>query len=449
MQTKITKIFKIVIVLLLVFTLFACEKNPNNSVDPDPPNREKDTIRPLIMVNADAQTIRVKQNQILDLKDTLIAAGIKAMDNVDGIITNKIEINVNDFDISKPGEYIIDVFVFDSSNNKSEVKFITVIVEEYYGLIMEYPIFTGEIPDEVKTVDKQLLFGGAFYFKTISTKDKWVGIEGVITLPEFEIKRYATSYNTELNVDPNCKNLDNPSIYMGGQAAYHSDVGLSLSQVLLGNGTISKGSYAYRPFWRYITSISETNKDIGPVDINNHRRYGVSATNANETNMIANWYYKDTEYYYLPGDKIRMIVYSPKPDYLQLQIEVLEKSTLESSVRIREENNWKDPANFTSPIFISAGHGTNMKVEFKRVNAIDQSGNEGKTAIMTGSNVKIAVWESVYLHRNINGTKYRVAFTEERSDTLGAPENKYFTYTIIDPNTGGVSITIHPNKENE
>jgi hypothetical protein len=158
MQTKITKIFKIVIVLLLVFTLFACEKDPNNSVDPDPPNGEKDTIRPLIMVNADAQTIRVKQNQILDLKDTLIAAGIKAMDNVDGIITNKIEINVNDFDISKPGEYIIDVFVFDSSNNKSEVKFITVIVEEYYGLIMEYPIFTGEIPDEVKTL-RYLIFG--------------------------------------------------------------------------------------------------------------------------------------------------------------------------------------------------------------------------------------------------------------------------------------------------
>ncbi|MGI6782268.1 MAG: hypothetical protein ACOX56_05545 [Acholeplasmataceae bacterium] len=441
----LTKIYKVILVILLSFTLFACEKEPEPIIEP----KEEDVIRPLIIINSKLQNIRIKQNQDIDLKETLINLGIKAIDDVDGDITNNIEINTNNFDVSQPGEYIIDVYVFDSSNNKSEVKFLTVIVEEYYGLVMQYPIFEGEIPNEVKTIDKQSLFQGAFYFKTISTKDKWDGIEGVITLPEFEIKRYDGNYNTSLNIDPNGKNLDNPSIYMGGQAVFHSDVGLSLSKVLLGNGLVSKGSYAYRPFWRYITSKNEPNKDIGNADINNNRRYQVYAMNTNETNMYAHWYYKDTEYYYLPGDKLRMIVYSPKANYLQLQIEVIEKSTLESSIRIREENGWKDPENFMSPLFVSQGHGTGMNVEFKRVNAIDQSGNEGKPAIMTNSNVKTAIWENVYLHREINGQKYRVPFTEQRSDTLGAPNDKYFTYTTIDPNTGSVTVVIHPNYEKE
>ena len=240
---RVKKTYKIIITILLSIALFACNKKI-----------EKDTIRPLIIVRPEAQNIRVKQNQEVNLKELLIISGISALDNIDGDLTNNIEINSNNFDVSHPGEYIIDVYVFDSSNNKSEVKFITVTVEEYFCLIMRYPIFTNEIIDEVKTINKQSLFNGAFYFKTISSKDKWEGIEGVITLPEFEIKRYDGSYNTSLNVDPNCKNLDNPSIYLGGQGAYHSDVGLSLSNVILKNGTISKGSYAFRPFWRYITS---------------------------------------------------------------------------------------------------------------------------------------------------------------------------------------------------
>ncbi len=435
---QIKHLYKIIITILLSIGLFACQDKKTN---------EKDNIRPLIIVRPEAKKIRINQNQDIDLKEVLIEAGVSALDNIDGDITNNIEIDFHNFDISHPGEYTIDVYVFDSSNNKSEVKFITVIVEEYFGLITRYPIFKNEITDEVKTIEKQLLFAGAFYFKTISTKDKWEGIEGVITLPEFEIKRYSGSYNTNLNVDPNSKNLDNPSIYLGGQGAYHSDVGLSLSNVLLKDGTISKGSYAYRPFWRYITSSSEPNKDIGDLDIVNNRRYRVFALNSNETNMYGMWFYKDTEYYYLPGDKLRIIVYSPKENYLQLQIEVLEKSTLESSIQIREENGWKDPENFISPLFISQGHGVGANVEFKRVNAIDQSGNEGKPTIMTNSNVKIAVWESVYLHRSINGQKYRVPFNAQRSDTLGAPNDKYFTYSVIDPITGGVSVIIHPHYE--
>lgn len=435
---RVKYLYKILITILLSIALFACKNGETT---------KKDNIRPLILVRPGSQTIRVSQNQEVNLKELLISSGISALDNIDGDITDNIEINPNDFDVSISGEYTIDVYVFDSSDNKSEVKFITVIVEEYFGLIMHYPIFTNEIIGEVKTIDKQLLFKGAFYLKTISTKDKWEGIEGVVTLPEFEIKRYDGSYNKNLAVDPNVKNLDNPSIYLGGQGAYHSDVGLSLSNVILKNGTISKGSYAFRPFWRYITSPSEANKDIGDLDIANNRRYRVFALNTRETNMYGMWFYKDTEYYYLPGDKLRIIVFSPKANYLQLQIEVLEKSTLESSVQIREENGWKDPEDFISPLFVSQGHGVGNNVEFKRVNAIDQSGNEGKPAIMTNSNVKIAVWESVYLHRSINGQKYRVPFNAQRSDTLGAPEDKYFTYSVINPNTGGVSIIIHPQEE--
>jgi hypothetical protein len=93
----------------------------------------------------------------------------------------------------------------------------------------------------------------------VSSKDKWVGIEGIITLPEVKIARYEGDYNSELDVDPNAKNLDNPSVYMGGHALNESDVGLSFSKALIDvkNQTLSKGSIAFRPFCVYITSDNQ------------------------------------------------------------------------------------------------------------------------------------------------------------------------------------------------
>ena len=71
---------------------------------------------------------------------------------------------------------------------------------------------------------------------------------------------------------------------MGGNATFESDVGLSLSTVLVkspgGDMGISVGSYAFRPFWRYITT---NNYDIGGYDRANGRFYAVSSPSTGTT----------------------------------------------------------------------------------------------------------------------------------------------------------------------
>ena len=68
--------------------------------------------------------------------------------------------------------------------------------------------------------------------------------------------------------------------------------------------------------------LTETEQDVGGYDVHG----GEYAVSANGNNCIANYHWKYTEYYYLPGDKLRIVVYVPEENKMQLQIEVLEKS---------------------------------------------------------------------------------------------------------------------------
>ncbi|NLN50322.1 MAG: DUF5011 domain-containing protein [Acholeplasmataceae bacterium] len=434
--------------LLVITTLFlvfvaGCKNNNNNNDNNGITPPVKDTTAPLLSVEStDFLLITVVQNETVDLEE-LLRNGVTAYDNIDGDITDEIIISYDNVDLTTPGEYEAYLYVFDSSNNQSNIVKKVVKVVLATGLINPFPIWN-EVIDNEKSPTQQDFFKGAWYHKVVSSRDYWLGIEGTITLPEFEIRRYDDAFDETLFADPWVKNLDNPSIYLGGRATTESDVGLSLSLVLLerdGRQVISTGSYAFRPFWRYITP---TEQDIGGYNIEGGRRYTVGKAGTN--NMIANWYYGDTQYYYLPGDKLRIVVYSPKTHYLQLQIEVLEKSTLANSIKIREDNGWQDPENFLSPIFRSPGHGGAVLAEYKRVNAIDQSGREGIDALSTNTEVFQAVWESVYLHREIAGRLYRVPFNANRADILSAPTSQGFTYTEIDSN-GGSKVSIHPGRE--
>lgn len=429
------KIFTTLLLITLPLLLVSCLNESN---------KENDNIKPIVRVSNEYKTVLLNQYENVDLEEILLE-GVTAIDNLDGDITEKIKVNYDEVDINIPGNYKAYFTVVDSSNNMSEAADKNVIVRAVGEILKPYDIYTNSISGEVKP-EKQQLFGGAYYHKVQSSRDKWIGLEGTITLPEVKITRYDGNFDTSLNLDPYVKNLDNPSIYMGGTGSYESDVGLSLSRTLLkGTDHPPIGSYAFRPFWRYITNPNSVNKDIGGYDLANGRRYSVSAGNANASNMAGNWHYEDTEFYYLPGDKIRMIVYSPERNRLQLQIEVISKSTNPTSVKIREENGWKDPANFISPMFESEGHGLNGNAVFKRVNAIDQSGNEGKTAIPTNTTVLNANWESVYLHRQIDGKMYRIPFNEDRASSLSAPEANFFSTSPIDKITGGQLVSIHPN----
>lgn len=394
-----------------------------------------DTVKPRLYIASTEKKIRINQGEEFDL-----LSGITATDNVDGNMKDKVKIEKGNFDPDIPGEYTLTYTLSDSAGNRANPVTRTIIVRD--STVLEPPpVFTGTIEGEVLNPPTPALFGGAWYYKVVSSKDKWIGIEATVTLPVVSIRRYNGDYNQSLDVDPDFQNLDNPSVYMGGYAYSECDVGLSFSKALVDvkNQTLSKGSIAFRPFWRYITG---ENQDAGGYDAHD----GEYAVSANGKNCIANYHWRYTEFYYLPGDKLRIVIYLPEPNKMQLQIEVIEKSSLPSSVEIRAKYGWKDPANFKSPVFQTPGQGTGMNVEFKRVNAIDQVANEGKTAIPTDSQALTAIWHETYLYRQIDGIIYRLPMWENRRAAIKAPENDAFTvsYEGVDPNIGGEVVSIHP-----
>lgn len=399
---------------------------------------DADTRRPTIRIAA--SEVIIGKGDDFDLLD-----GVVGSDDVDGDITDRIEIDKGDYDPGIAGKYTITYNLTDSAGNAAVPKQRIINVRET-DVMEKPPIWNDAIEGEKRNPQDPAVYGGAWYHKVVSSKDKWVGIEATVTLPEFKIERYEGEYDASLPVDPAATHLDNPSVYLGGNAQSESDVGLSLSRVLVDveKQTLSVGGIAFRPFWRYITAEEQ---DVGGYEAHD----GEYSVSANGNNCFANYHWRYTEYYYLPGDTLRMIVYSPEPDKLQLMIEVIEASTLPSSVAMREAYGWKQPANFISPIFRSPGHGTGMDAEFKRVNAIDQTANEGKTAIPTDTEIKSAVWHETYLYRNIDGTLYRVPMDESRRGTTSAPEAKYFTVTYdgVDSSLGGEIVAIHPGYANE
>ena len=390
------------------------------------------------VISIESYTVLIRVGEGYDLM-----TGVSGYDEAEGDVTDKIEIDKGGFDPSVAGEYTVTYSLKDRAGNSAEPKTRNITVINSKALISP-TLYTGEIDGEIKNPKPAPVYGGAWYHKVVSSKDEWVGIEATVTLPEIKLSRYKDGYVSSLDVDPNVKSQDNPSIYLGGNALTESDVGLSLSLGVInqGAGTISKGSIVFRPFWRYIT---ETDQDVGGYDVHD----GLYAVSANGNNCYANYHWKYTEYYYLPGDTLRIIVYSPEPDKLQLQIEVISKSTLESSVEMRKKYGWKDPETFISPIFSSPGHGKGTSAEFKRVNAIDQSGNEGGTAIMTETEITNAIWHSTYLYRYIDGELYRVPMDESRRATTDAPNKEAFTVESDAERSaiGGETVSIHPSKQ--
>lgn len=438
------KTLSIFMFIILMMGIVGCQNQPNIDPTPTPdPDEEKllnDKIAPILSyLDASKRNVSVPQNGEFNIFE-----GLRAIDNLEGDISSKIEVDAVGFDITTPGTYEVIFFVTDRAGNASNFlsKFIT--VTPVYEILARYPIYTEVIMNEASAPTPPSCFQGAYYHKVFSSKDYWTGIEAEVTLPMPDINRYEATYNDSLDIDPNARNLDNPSLYMGGHAMTESDVGLSLKTALFKNNSgvsaISVGSYAFRPFWRYITTHSY---DAGSYDRPNGRFYSVSCTGSGTTkNCIANWDFQDTQYYYLPGDKVRMIIYSPKPNWLQLQIELIEASTLPYSVGVRTFNGWKQPESFISPIFPSSGHG-DMKAEFKRVNAIDQVANEGKPAHASTTVVREAIWHNTYLYRKINGVNHRVPMNMSRAAVMNCPLPTQFVSSGIDALTGGETVSIY------
>lgn len=292
-------------------------------------------------------------------------------------------------------------------------------------------VYHSNIENEIFPEGKQKCFAGAWYHKVMSSRDKWLGIEGVIRLGEFipDDKRH--------NHDDFGRYMDNASVYMGGNAVEESDAGLGMNLTYLTDDVsaelgLDAPKLAYRPFWRYI--YKETIDFKGNI-----KRQAYNSWNVSEPKSLC--------YYYFPGDLLRMKIYSPVDNYLQLRIEVIETTKIEKYVKLREKYNLvgNKPKDFYSPLFISQGHGSSL-AEFKRVNSIDQFGNEGYFAKDTDAMVKEAIWQETFLYRQINNSLYKIPFSTDRQKVMTCPSDKAFTIKALDDNLGAEKIIIHPGK---
>lgn len=230
-------------------------------------------------------------------------------------------------------------------------------------------------PDEVKPDSSRPCFKGAYYRKIVSSKDKWLGIEGKVILPAIIFD------SGRKNPQKQCQYLDNPSIYMGGNMnGQETDVGLTWEVIKERDGRVSKDRRAYRPFFRRSSYHAES----------------------------AVWMTAPAtpEYYWYPGEEVRMSVKIISPGMVELTIQGAGKEYIDS--------------------FESAGYKAGAMGEFKRVNAIDQVGNEGKDVQPTKTKVLGAIWKETNLYRTYKKKVVSVPLSPARYTDMRCPGPRFF-----------------------
>lgn len=290
-------------------------------------------------------------------------------------------------------------------------------------------LYNKEIVGEVLPSGTLKCFLGAWYHKVVSSVDNWVGIECVVTLGEF------TPDESRFNLDGKGCYMDNHNVYVGGKSGNEADCGLGYNTMYVSSDTSyelksSSPKLGYRPFYRFI--VRERIDDGGNVDVINTNLWRVSDP-------------RDLGNYYFPGDTIRMKLYSPLPNYLQMRIEVVEKTTIQKYVDIRKNYHLENdaPTDYYSPLFYSDGFGIKPS-EFKRVSSIDQFGNEGYNAHKTSASVLNEVWRETYLYRMVDGVVVKVPFNESRSLRITCPDSKMCHVTPLNNNLGGEELSLTP-----
>jgi hypothetical protein len=221
-------------------------------------------------------------------------------------------------------------------------------------------------------------FPGAIYRKAVSPVGNYTGIEAVVQLPEF------TPDPARINPKNN-RPLDNTSAYLGGHAnGREIDAGLTWEVIRDAKGQVSADRVAFRPFWR---------NDVW-------------------ANAPA-----QPEYYYFPGDKVLLRCELIADEEMLLTVELQERAA--GSRKRCEELGiaYHDaPTRFTA-VFEAPEFRINGRAEFKRVNAIDQSGNEGFAAQATAAVATGIEWHQVNLLRG----EARIPFTPDLYMSMRCP----------------------------
>ena len=251
------------------------------------------------------------------------------------------------------------------------------------------------LPDENQPRTFIQCFQGAYYRKIVSSVDYWLGIGGTVILPEMTFDK------SRINPNKPQQFLDNPSIYLGGNMdGQETDIGLTWEVIKDDNGIISDERKAFRPFMRRTA---------------HHSGQGAVYSNAPA----------ESKYYWYPGDKIN------------ISIQIIENHKIKFIV----EGEGKK----FETIFPCDGYSIGNKGEFKRVNAIDQVGNEGRPVQITQTKVENCKWENTYLYRSINNEISVVPMHAKRFTDMRCPDIKYYKIiaTEEDKKIGAETININ------
>ncbi len=250
-------------------------------------------------------------------------------------------------------------------------------------------------PNEVRPVTSKPCFEGAYYRKLVSGTDHWIGISGTVVLPHIIFDE------TRKNPKKPQQYLDNPSIYLGGNVdGQETDIGLSWEVIKDKQGNISEARVAFRPFLRR-TSHKSGQESVflnGPAT---------------------------EEYYWYPGEEVFM------------SLETVEKGLVKFVI--------KGAGKYYETTFSCAGYALENKGEFKRVNAIDQMGNEGKPVQTTKTKVIGGKWLHTDLLRMEQGNILTVPFHSERYTEMNCPKVNFFSVinSDVDKRKGAEEININ------
>ena len=232
--------------------------------------------------------------------------------------------------------------------------------------------FNGEIQPSVSAE----CFAGAYYRKAVSSKDYWSGISGTVVLPFL-----VYDLNRENPKKPGTY-LDNASVYLGGSSDdQETDIGMTWDVIREADGSVSKERKAFRPFMRRTGYKS-----------------GQAALYQNAP--------AQSKYYWYPGETISMSIQVIEPKKIKFIVEGAGKKYEE--------------------IFEADGYQQELMASYKRVNAIDQVSNEGKSVQTTTAKVTGAKWLEVYLFRSVNATVVKTPMHSKRITDMQCPSNHYF-----------------------
>lgn len=245
----------------------------------------------------------------------------------------------------------------------------------FSGTIVDSLPFASFFDHEVKPAASVPCFPGAYYRKILSSQDLWLGVEGTVVLPKIIFDQ------DRKNPAKPGQYLDNPSVYMGGNMnGQETDIGLTWAETKDAHGVISKQRKAFRPFFR---------------------RSDYAGQDAVWINAPAS-----PEYYWYPGEEV------------QMSLRVVSKGKVKLVVT--------GAGKTYEAVFDCAGYIPGDTGAFKRVDAIDQVGNEGKSAQPTKTKVLGAVWNETNLYRMYKGQVVKVPFSDTRYTDMRCPDPGFF-----------------------